>query len=206
LVRGRRYKTIRIDLVKPEHGGIDEVIRIQNVVASATFNHMFDVDAIAKSFQNASFKGDFPGVVFRLKKPKTTLLIFRTGKMVCTGAKSEREARRGILAAVRELRKGGIVMGVERPKIRVENIVATLTLDCDVVDLVALAESRNSLPGRVLYEPEQFPALIYQMEDSNITFLVFSSGKIVCAGAKREKDLYEPVERLKRMLRERHVL
>jgi len=201
LVRAGRYRRIRVDLDEPER---TEEVHVRNVVATAIFSHPFNVEAIAKSFKNACFKGKFPGVVFTLKRPKATLLIFRTGKMVCTGAKSEREARRSILAAVKELSKGGVVI-VERPTIHVENIVATVTLNCDVVDLVALAESRNSLPGTVLYEPEQFPALIYHMSNSRVTFLVFSSGKVVCVGAKTEKELHEAVERFKQTLREKGV-
>jgi len=154
-------------------------IRIQNVVASATFNQTFDLKAIAKAFpRDTEFKGRFPGLVFRLKKPKTTMLIFRTGKMVCTGGKGEDEARRAIMRAIRELKNGGINVA-RKPEIQITNI---------------------------LFEPEQFPALIYRWESPKVIFLVFSTGKIVCVGARKEKDIYEAIEKLQRKLEQSEVL
>jgi len=109
-------------------------------VASAAFNQTFDLKVIANAFpRETEFKGRFPGLVFRLKKPKTTMLIFKTGKMVCTGGKGEDEARRAILGAVRKLRKGGInVAG--KPEIQITNIVASANLD-GVIDLDRLYSS-----------------------------------------------------------------
>jgi len=179
-------------------------IQIQNVVASAAFNQTFDLTAIANAFpRDTEFKGRFPGLVFRLKKPKTTMLIFRTGKMVCTGGKGEDEARRAILGAVRKLRKGGIDVARE-PEIQITNIVASATLN-GVIDLDRLYSSEG-MGGNILFEPEQFPALIYRWESPKVIFLVFSTGKIVCVGARKEKDIYEAIEKLQRKLEESEVL
>jgi transcription initiation factor TFIID TATA-box-binding protein len=179
-------------------------IQIQNVVASAAFNQTFDLTAIANAFpRDTEFKGRFPGLVFRLKKPKTTMLIFRTGKMVCTGGKGEDEARRAILGAVRKLRKGGIDVARE-PEIQITNIVASASLN-GVIDLDRLYSSEG-MGGNILFEPEQFPALIYRWESPKVIFLVFSTGKIVCVGARKEKDIYEAIEKLQRKLEESEVL
>ena len=177
-------------------------VQIQNVVASATFNQTFNLNAIANAFPwNTEFKGRFPGLVFRLKKPKTTMLIFKTGKMVCTGGKGEDEARKAILTVVRKLRKEGInVMG--KPEIQITNIVASAILS-GVIDLDRLY---SEMGGRIIFEPEQFPAAIYQMENPSVVFLIFSTGKIVCVGAKKEKDIYEAVENLRRRLEKSEVL
>jgi len=178
------------------------MIQIQNVVASATFNQSFELNAIANAFPwDTEFKGRFPGLVFRLKKPKTTMLIFKTGKMVCTGGKGEDEARKAILTVVRKLRKEGInVMG--KPEIQITNIVASAILN-GVIDLDRLY---SEMGGRIIFEPEQFPAAIYRMKSPNVVFLIFSTGKIVCAGAKKEKEIYEAVENLRRRLEESEVL
>ncbi|RLI05641.1 TATA box-binding protein, partial [Candidatus Bathyarchaeota archaeon] len=73
------------------------VITIENVVASATLEHSVDLDAITKLFPTAEYRPEqFPGLVFRLKKPKTATLIFNSGKMVCTGAKSETQAIKAV--------------------------------------------------------------------------------------------------------------
>jgi transcription initiation factor TFIID TATA-box-binding protein len=179
-------------------------IQIQNVVASAAFNQTFDLTAIANAFpRDTEFKGRFPGLVFRLKKPKTTMLIFRTGKMVCTGGKGEDEARRAILGAVRKLRKGGIDVARE-PEIQITNIVASASLN-GVIDLDRLYSSEG-MGGNILFEPEQFPALIYRWESPKVIFLVFSTGKIVCVGARKEKDIYEAIEKLQRKLEDSEVL
>jgi transcription initiation factor TFIID TATA-box-binding protein len=179
-------------------------IQIQNVVASATFNQTFDLTAIANAFpEDTEFKGRFPGLIFRLKKPKTTMLIFRTGKMVCTGGKGENEARNAIILAVRELKKGGIFVA-GKPEIQITNIVASANLNGDI-DLDMLYSSEGTR-GNILFEPEQFPALIYRWESPKVIFLVFSTGKIVCVGAKKEKEIHEAIEKLQRKLEQSEVL
>ena len=178
--------------------------RIQNVVASAAFNHPVDLDAVVKAFPHVEYRPEvFPGLPFRLKKPKTCTLIFNSGRMVCTGAKSEREARKAIMKVARELKKGGIIL-TGKPEITIQNVVASGSLG-GPVDLEALCE-RPRVGGSLMYEPEQFPGLMYRMESPSVVFLIFSTGKIVCVGAKKEEDIYEAVENLRRMLEEMEVL
>ena len=179
-------------------------IRIQNVVASAAFNQTLDLDAIVKAFPHVEYRPRvFPGLAFRLKKPKTCTLIFKTGRMVCTGAKSEREARRAILKVARELRAAGIII-TGKPEIKIQNIVASGSLG-GPIDLEGLCEQAR-VGGRLMYEPEQFPGAMYRMERPKVVFLIFSAGKIVCVGAKKEEDIYEAVENLRRRLEEMEVL
>lgn len=177
-------------------------IEIQNVVASVVFSQDFDLNAIANAFpRNIEYRpGRFPGLVFRLKKPKTAMLIFGTGKMVCTGTKSQHEARKAVVAVVRKLRGGGIPVA-KKPEIQITNIVASASLG-ELIDLEKLYESERMMRGRVIFEPEQFPALIYRMVSPEVVFLIFSTGKIVCAGAKREEEVYEAVKRLQKRLKE----
>ncbi len=71
------------------------IISIENVVASATIDQTLDLKDITKKFPDVEWNPDmFPGAVFRIKSPKTATLLFRTGKMVCTGGKSEDMAKR----------------------------------------------------------------------------------------------------------------
>ena len=102
----------------------------------------------------------------------------------------------------RELKKGGIVMLPGKPEIRITNIVATVKLNGNV-DLLAFYESERRMRGRVIYEPEQFPAIIYRMENPRVVFLIFSSGKLVCTGATKEEDVYEAAKIIQRRLEER---
>jgi len=57
-----------------------------------------------------------------------------------------------------------------------------------------------------MHEPEQFPGAIYRMESPRVVFLIFSNGKIVCVGAKKEEDIYVVAEKLRQRLEEMEVL
>jgi transcription initiation factor TFIID TATA-box-binding protein len=90
---------------------VEAAIRIENVVASATLNQRIDLNAVVKGNPGVEYRPEtFPGLVFRIKRPKSAILIFSTGKMVCTGTKSEKEARKAIKKVVRELKKSGIII------------------------------------------------------------------------------------------------
>jgi len=180
----------------------ERTIKIENVVASASLEHEVDIKAIAKVFPLAEYRPEvFPGLVFRLKKPKTATLIFESGKMVCTGGKSERDTLRAINRVVRMLKEKGIIIR-GRPKIEIQNIVASANLH-GLVDLVGFYEKGGKQRGgRVMYEPEQFPGLIYRIENPRSVLLVFSSGKLVCTGTKRETDVYNAVENTAQKLEE----
>ena len=166
-------------------------VNIENVVASATINQNIDLNSVVKAFPNVEYRPEqFPGLVFRLKKPKTATLIFGSGKMVCTGAKSERQAKMAVRKVVRELKDNGILI-MEKPIIKVQNIVASASLG----GKIDLEKSTFSL-GRTMYEPEQFPGLIYRMDDPKVVMLLFASGKLVCTGAKKEEEVYDSVNKL----------
>lgn len=179
----------------------DSIINIVNVVASATLDQKLDLNAIMKAFQNVEYRPkQFPGLVFRLKRPKTTTLIFATGKMVCTGSKSEKQARSAVRKIVRELRNDGIII-LSRPKIVIQNIVASATLSGSIDLEEAIRTMENAM-----YEPEQFPGLIYRMDDPKVVMLLFASGKIVCTGAKNEQMIQEAMEKLSKTLKEKGLI
>ena len=154
-------------------------VSIENVVATGSLDQKLDLIAIMKVFRNVEYRPKkFPGLVFRLKRPKTATLIFSTGKMVCTGAKSEKLARSAIRKVVKELTDNGIII-LGKPEIIIQNIVATANIH-GKVDLEAAADIMEN----VMYEPEQFPGLIYRMVDPKVVILIFASGKLVCTGGK----------------------
>jgi len=110
--------------------------------------------------------------------------------MVCTGAKSAKESKRAVIKVVRELKKSGIII-IGKPEMKIQNIVASANLG----GLIDLERSAYSL-GRTMYEPEQFPGLIYRMDIPKVVILLFASGKLVCTGAKQEEAVYEAVTKL----------
>jgi transcription initiation factor TFIID TATA-box-binding protein len=177
------------------------IIKIQNVVASVTLNQKVDLNAVVKSFPGVEYRPEqFPGLVFRLKRPKTATLIFNSGKMVCTGAKSEKESRRAVMTVVKELKKGGIII-ISKPELKIQNIVASASLG-GRIDL----EQAVTTLGKTMYEPEQFPGLIYRMDEPKVVILVFASGNLVCTGAKKEQDVYDAVHKLHGILEEQNLI
>ena len=177
------------------------VISVENVVASATLNQQVDLNAVVKSFPGVEYRPEqFPGLVFRLKKPRTATLIFHSGKMVCTGARSEKEARKAIMNVVKEMKNSGIII-LRKPEIKIQNIVASASLG-GKIDL----EQAVSTLGKTMYEPEQFPGLIYRMDEPRVVILLFASGRLVCTGAKKEQDVYDAVHKLHASLEERNLI
>lgn len=176
-------------------------IEIQNVVASVTINQRLDLPQIQRTFPDVEYKpAQFPGLVFRLQKPKTATLIFSSGKMVCTGAKSEQESIKAVQTVVKLLKKEGFIIQQE-PQIEIQNIVASIDLRATINLEQAATKLENTM-----YEPEEFPGLIYRMIEPKVVILMFASGKLVCTGAKTEKEVYEAVYKLKRILEENQLI
>ena len=186
-----------ITLIEPIVDSLDLDINIVNVVASVTLDQKINLLDIMKVFRNVEYNPKrFPGLVFRLKRPKTATLIFSTGKMVCTGAKSEKMARRAVHKVVRELKDNGIVI-LNKPKIVIQNMVASANLH-GKIDLEVAADVLDN----VMYEPEQFPGLIYRMKDPKTVLLLFASGKLVCTGAKSKEMVHESVAKVYDVLKD----
>ena len=177
------------------------IIEIVNVVASATVDQKLDLDEIKKQFVDLEYDPDtFPGAVFRLKNPKTSTLLFRTGKMVCTGSKSVYMAEKAVDKVVKMLRKNKIKIKKDAI-VTIQNIVTSVNLG----GKVHLERAARTLP-RSMYEPEQFPGVIHRMIDPKTVILIFASGKLVCTGAKTEKDVHRSVNNLHSMLEEKDLM
>jgi len=177
------------------------IIEIVNVVASATIDQKLDLVKIQKEFPDVEYHPEqFPGAVFRLKTPKTATLLFSTGKMVCTGSKSEEMAVKAVNLVVEKLRKGGIKIKKDAV-VTVQNIVSSINLG----GRIHVERAARTLP-RSMYEPEQFPGVIHRMLDPKTVILLFASGKLVCTGAKTEKDVYRSVNNLHNMLEEKDLM
>jgi len=179
----------------------DQIINIQNVVATASVGQNFDLRSIARTIPGVEYRPEtFPGLVYRLKKPKTATLIFSSGKMVCTGAKSERQSRKALMKVLEDLKKSGIVI-TRKPDIQIQNIVASAGLG----GTIDLEKTTYSLE-RTMYEPEQFPGLIYRMNDPKVVILLFTSGNLVITGAKKEEEVLLAVTVLKKRLEEKELI
>ena len=175
-------------------------VKVNNVVTVATLGQRIDLIAILKAFRNVEYRPKrFPGLVFRLKRPKTATLIFMTGRMVCIGAKSEKEAFSAVRKVVRELKKEGIVI-LGEPEIVVTNMVASADIG-GKIDLEATSDILD-----MMYEPEQFLGAVYRMDEPKVVILIFSSGSIVITGAKSEEQVHEAAEKIHGILLENGLI
>jgi len=166
-------------------------INIENIVATVSLDQPLDLYAIERAIPSVEYNPEqFPGLVYRLEEPRVTALIFKSGKMVVTGAKSTQQLIEAVKKIVRNLKKHGIMI-VGRPKVQIQNIVASANLHiCVDLERAALTLENS------MYEPEQFPGLIHKMDEPKVVLLIFSSGKMVITGAKREEEVYETVKRI----------
>jgi len=163
---------------------------IQNVVASASLHHDIPLEKVTITLPNTEYNPEqFPGLVLRLAKGKTAL-IFSSGKIVCTGAKSETEVGETVKMIIKEMKKVKIIIR-KKPDITIQNMVASGDVQMPL-NLDRLAFKLENAE----YEPEQFPGLVYKVPNSHITFLLFGTGKIVCTGAKNEKEIKDAVTKL----------
>ena len=177
------------------------IIKIVNVVASATIEQRLDLNKIAKKFSDVEYHPEqFPGAVFRLQNPKTAILLFGSGKMVCTGAKSEKMSINAINTVVQNLRKDKIKIK-NKPNITIQNIVSSINLK----GTINLEQAARILP-RSMYEPEQFPGLVHRMLDPKTVILIFVSGKLVCVGAKKTEELCRSVNNIHSELEEKNLM
>jgi transcription initiation factor TFIID TATA-box-binding protein len=81
-------------------------VQVQNIVASFDFGREFDLERIARTYENTEYEPEvFPGLVFRLDDPKVVVLLFVSGKGVCAGAKGMKDIERAAQKITKILRK-----------------------------------------------------------------------------------------------------
>ena len=171
-------------------------IKIENVVASASLNVPIKLEKLVSNLDNVEYEPEqFPGLVLRLKDPKAAALIFSSGKVVCTGAKSPKDSKLVIAKIVVKMNRIGIKIP-KNYKVKLENIVASARLNREL-NLNNIAFSLENTE----YEPEQFPGLVYRMDDPRVTFLLFGSGKVICTGGKSIEDVKRAVAKADKRLR-----
>lgn len=170
---------------------VKKELKIVNIVASSYLNHDIPLIRLAEKLPNTEYNPEqFPGLVMRIKEPKTSALIFGSGKIVCTGARSMAKLRESIKQIVKNIEKIGIKITIQ-PRVKVQNMVASGGIGMDL-NLNKLAMELENTE----YEPEQFPGLVYKLSGTRATFLLFSNGKIVCTGTRSEANLKEALDKL----------
>lgn len=153
---------------------------LQNVVATCNLAIELDLKKIAMQARNAEYNPKrFAAVIMRVREPKTTALIFKSGKVVVTGAKSEQQAREAARKYARIIQKCGFD-NAKFTEFKIQNMVGS----ADVKFPIRLEGIMYKHSLYSSYEPELFPGLIYRMVDPKIVLLIFVSGKVVLTGGK----------------------
>jgi len=172
-------------------------LKVQNIVATSSLGKPVSLTKLARSNSSTEYNPEqFPGLVLRVQKPKSAVLVFSSGNLVCTGTKSVAQVKEVITQVIKTLAKIGVKI-TDKPKITVQNIVASGSIDVDLnLNILALEL------GNTEYEPEQFPGLVYKLDEPTTTFLLFSNGKLVCTGTKSRKELEAAMTQLSRNIKE----
>ncbi|XP_066981089.1 TATA-box-binding protein-like [Macrobrachium rosenbergii] len=166
-------------------------IFFSNIVSTVNLSCRLDLKKIALHARNAEYNPKrFAAVIMRIRDPRTTALIFSSGKMVCTGAKSEEDSRLAARKYARIVQKLGFP--AKFLEFKIQNMVGS----CDVrfpIRLEGLVLTHSQFSS---YEPELFPGLIYRMVKPRIVLLIFVSGKVVLTGAKVRDQIYEAFDNI----------
>ncbi|MFA5060937.1 MAG: TATA-box-binding protein [Candidatus Pacearchaeota archaeon] len=174
----------------------DTSLSVQNIVATTSLGKDVSLTKLARTQPNTEYNPDtFPGLVLRIKKPKSAVLVFSSGNLVCTGTKSIAQVKEVVQQVIKQLRKIGVNV-TAKPKITVQNIVASGAINLDLNLNTLALELENTE-----YEPEQFPGLVYKLDEPTATFLLFSNGKLVCTGTKNKAQLEDSMVQLNKNIR-----
>jgi transcription initiation factor TFIID TATA-box-binding protein len=175
----------------------EPVIQVQNIVASVDLEIQLDLSSLAFELPGSEYNPSrFPALIVKFREPKISFLIFRNGKINCTGANTMDTLEEGVDKLVDQLRGRGVEIEGD-PGFTVTNLVATCDLGLDL----NLDEMALNLEN-VEYEPETFPGLVYRTYGSRVSVLVFSTGKLVVAGFRDLPEGKRIVEGLVQRLEE----
>lgn len=178
-------------MAKAEKTSGKREIKVVNIVVSASLGHDIPLEKMAATLSNTEYNPEqFPGLVIRIKEPKTSALIFSSGKIVCTGARTMANVHESIRKIIKSLEKINVKIK-DFPEVKIQNIVAAGSVGMDL-NLNVLAMKLENTE----YEPEQFPGLVYKLPEQKATFLLFSNGKVVCTGTKSEEEVNRALDKL----------
>lgn len=182
---------------------ITETLTIENVVGSTSLGQELNLESLADDLDGVSYDPEqFPGLVSRTQDPKAASLIFRSGKLVCTGASSVADLTDAVQMTFEQLRALGLDVP-DDPEVTIQNIVTSGDLGTTLnLNAIAIGFGLEA----VEYEPEQFPGLVYRPDELSVVVLLFGSGKLVITGGERPADAETAIEAVHTRLRELGLL
>ena len=170
-------------------------VHIEDVTAVTDLESEIPLEKFVSENEEADYDAEHAdGVVFKLKDPKTTALVFPSGKIVCTGSKSIQQAKIAIDHLVERIKQLGVDVP-EDPVIDIEKIVAAfkMTKPFELEKVAELLEGAE-------YDPEKIQGVVYRTTEPKSEFLILEKGKIICTGSKSIKDIQSSVKALQSKL------
>ena len=173
------------------------MLKIQNVVSTAYVGKTLDLKNLAKHLINIEYKpSKFIAAIMRIRNPFATCLIFPSGRLLITGAKSVEQSYNAARIFARKIQKVSSIK-TSFKEFKVQNIVGNFEMKGKIDVNLFYTYNKN----KCLYDPESFPGLKYKIDDKEkIVALVFDSGRIVITGAKDVKKINELADRMYRLL------
>ncbi|MBN2733521.1 MAG: TATA-box-binding protein [Methanomicrobiaceae archaeon] len=174
-----------------------ESLKIENIVASGEIADSINLEEVSKKIESCELNTKrFPGAVYRIEKPKIASLIFSSGKIVLTGLREKKDLKEGLDYIIKSLKEVGVET-FDEPKVAITNIVCSYDIGKQI-NLNRVVVTLNL--ENIEYEPEQFPGLVYRIEEPKIVALIFSSGKIILTGGKNLVDVKKGLDVLEQKL------
>lgn len=129
-------------------------INTENVVASAGIGKEVDLELLARKWDEADYDPDqFPRLIYSTEDPRSAILLFQSGKFVCTGAKSIDEIYECMWVFLKKLQKMGTEVNQD-PQITIQNLIASADLRQHFkLNIVAIGFGLDNIE----YDPDGFP-------------------------------------------------
>lgn len=183
----------------PVHSGPNQAkssIKIQNCVSSVNLGCELRLLEIYCRTRFCEYNPSrFHGVVMKILEPRATALVFRSGKIVCTGTKNEHDSYIATRKFARIIQRLGFP--VKFTGFKIQNFIASADLRFPL-RLEALQSAHGQFAA---YEPELFPGLVYRLVRPRLVLLLFCNGKLVFTGGKTRQDISDALDLIYPILR-----
>jgi transcription initiation factor TFIID TATA-box-binding protein len=175
-----------------------QLINISNVVGISKISDRLDLEKLYVELENAYYEPEqFSGLTYRSDDPPGTVILFQSGKVICTGAKDTSTCKKIISNLVNKMKFLDIQIKNDY-KIQIKNMIFTKNFNQPInLAKVALSFGLENID----YEPDDFPGLVYKIEELPATLILFESGKVVCTGTVSEEQANEAFEKLIKKLK-----
>jgi len=159
---------------------------IVNIICNTKINQILDLNRISLECKNTEYEPEvYFALIYRIEKPKLSILVNKSGKIIFTGAKKTDDIEKARELFFENLRRIGY--SPQKNIIHYQNIVSVMNLQKNLN--LSKIKSERLDDSRLQYEPEIFPGIIFKNINPKFVGLIFSTGKIVLTGIKDEKDI-----------------